>query len=78
MNVDKRMIEGPNPNDKGKILIPLIALLQYLFIVKPIIRAIKRDIWSEGELAFNLKDASAERKAKSPAEQRKAGAGRKY
>ncbi|GLT95675.1 hypothetical protein SLE2022_133430 [Rubroshorea leprosula] len=78
IHVDKKMIEGPNPNNKGKILIPLIALLQYLFIVKPMIRAIKRDIGSEGGLAFNLIDASAERKAKSPAERRKAGVGRKY
>ncbi|GKV28931.1 hypothetical protein SLEP1_g37917 [Rubroshorea leprosula] len=78
IHVDKRMIEGPNPNDKGKILIPLIALLQYLFIVKPMIRAMKRDIGSEGGLAFNPIHASAERKAKSPAERRKAAVGRKY
>lgn len=26
--VDKALIEGPNPNDRGKLLIPLILLIQ--------------------------------------------------
>lgn len=51
IHVDKKMIEGPNPNEKGKILIPFIALLQYLFIFRPIIRGIEYDIKKEDRSA---------------------------
>jgi len=46
--VDKKLIEGPNPNERGKFLIPLIFAFQYFFIVKRIERAIKNDIAREG------------------------------
>lgn len=29
--VDQKLIEGPNPNNKGKLLIPLIAAFQVSF-----------------------------------------------
>lgn len=29
--VDKKLIEGPNPNERGKLLIPLIFVLQVSF-----------------------------------------------
>ncbi|KAL3337892.1 hypothetical protein AABB24_030180 [Solanum stoloniferum] len=45
--VDKKLIEGPNPNNKGKLLIPLIATFQYFFVVKRIQKWIKNDIARE-------------------------------
>ncbi|KAL2526932.1 Translocase of chloroplast 34 [Abeliophyllum distichum] len=45
--VDKKLIEGPNANDKGKLFIPLILLFEYLFVVKPIQKWIKDDIARE-------------------------------
>ncbi|KAM3281933.1 translocase of chloroplast 34, chloroplastic [Capsicum chacoense] len=45
--VDQKLIEGPNPNNKGKLLIPLIAAFQYLFVVKRIQKWIKNDIARE-------------------------------
>lgn len=47
--VDKKLVEGPNPNEKGKILIPLIFAFQYFFIIKPLIRAIKSDAAKEAK-----------------------------
>lgn len=45
--VDRKLIEGPNPNDKGKLLIPLIAAFQYFFVVKRIQKWIREDIAQE-------------------------------
>jgi GTP-binding protein len=45
--VDKKLIEGPNPNERGKLLIPLILAFQYFFIVKGIQKRIKEDIKKE-------------------------------
>ncbi|KAG7015816.1 Translocase of chloroplast 34, partial [Cucurbita argyrosperma subsp. argyrosperma] len=45
--VDKNLIAGPNPNQRGKLLIPFIVVLQYLFAVRPIERAIRSDILNE-------------------------------
>ncbi|KAH9737222.1 translocase of chloroplast 34 [Citrus sinensis] len=47
--VDKKLVEGPNPNEKGKILIPVIFAFQYFFIIKPLIRAIKSDAAKEAK-----------------------------
>lgn len=47
IEVDQKLIDGPNPNDRGKIFIPLIFALQFLFIVKPIQRSIKNDVDKE-------------------------------
>ncbi|KAI4350544.1 hypothetical protein L6164_004991 [Bauhinia variegata] len=47
IHVDKKLIEGPNPNQTGKMLIPLIFALQYFLVIKPIERAIKKDIRRE-------------------------------
>ncbi|XP_060213030.1 translocase of chloroplast 34-like [Lycium barbarum] len=45
--VDQKLIDGPNPNNKGKMLIPLIAAFQYFFVVKTIQKWIKNDIARE-------------------------------
>lgn len=81
--VDKKLIEGPNPNDRGKFLIPLLfafqvcfqtsnalrislysdigldkvvqflfACWQFFFVVKPIERAIKKDIAKESRKSW--------------------------
>ncbi|CAM6096423.1 unnamed protein product [Calypogeia fissa] len=42
--VDKKLIEGPNANQRGKIWIPLLILFQYFFILKPIQGRIQKDI----------------------------------
>ncbi|PIA34977.1 hypothetical protein AQUCO_03700318v1 [Aquilegia coerulea] len=54
--VDKKLIEGPNPNEKHKFLIPLLLAFQYFFIVKPIQRAIKGDIAKESKPLWELRD----------------------
>lgn len=41
--VDKELIEGPNPNDRGKLFIPLLLAFQF-FVVKRIEKGIKADI----------------------------------
>ncbi|CDP13866.1 unnamed protein product [Coffea canephora] len=46
--VDRKLIEGPNPNDKGKLVIPLIAAFQYFFVIKRIQKWIREDIAQEG------------------------------
>ncbi|KAG7961160.1 hypothetical protein I3843_09G002400 [Carya illinoinensis] len=51
--VDKKLIEGPNPNERGKLLIPLIFALQYFFVVKPIERAIADDIEKESRPSWD-------------------------
>ncbi|KAA0052960.1 translocase of chloroplast 34-like [Cucumis melo var. makuwa] len=56
--VDKTLIEGPNPNQRGKLLIPLIFALQYFFVVKPIKRAIRRDIARQIRPSWELRDMS--------------------
>ncbi|CAK9321409.1 unnamed protein product [Citrullus colocynthis] len=56
--VDKKLIEGPNPNQRGKLLIPFIFALQYLFVVKPIERAIRRDISKESRPSWEMRDTS--------------------
>ncbi|XP_043707455.1 translocase of chloroplast 34-like [Telopea speciosissima] len=54
--VDKKLIEGPNPNDKGKLLIPLILAFQYFFVVKPIQRSIRQDVAKESRPLWELRD----------------------
>ncbi|KAK9268310.1 hypothetical protein L1049_000058 [Liquidambar formosana] len=54
--VDKKLIEGPNPNNRGKILIPFILAFQYFFVVKRIQRAIKDDIAKEDKPLWELRD----------------------
>ncbi|XP_022135187.1 uncharacterized protein LOC111007215 [Momordica charantia] len=56
--VDKKLIEGPNPNQRGKLLIPFIFALQYLFVVKPIERAIRSDISKESRPSWETRDTS--------------------
>ncbi|XP_057967789.1 translocase of chloroplast 34, chloroplastic-like [Malania oleifera] len=61
--VDKKLIEGPNPDARGKILIPFILAFQYFFVIKQIQRAIKDDIASESKPSWELRDmGSASRK----------------
>ncbi|KAK6156028.1 hypothetical protein DH2020_010276 [Rehmannia glutinosa] len=45
--VDKKLIEGPNANDRGKLFIPLILAFQYFFVIKPIQKQIKYDVARE-------------------------------
>ncbi|KAF7801396.1 Translocase of chloroplast 34 [Senna tora] len=47
IHVDKKLIDGPNPNQSGKLWIPLIFALQYFFVMKPIEGFIKNDIANE-------------------------------
>ncbi|KAK9285190.1 hypothetical protein L1049_024377 [Liquidambar formosana] len=54
--VDKKLIEGLNPNNRGKILIPFILAFQYFFVVKRIQRAIKDDIAKEDKPLWELRD----------------------
>ncbi|KAF6156766.1 hypothetical protein GIB67_033235 [Kingdonia uniflora] len=54
--VDKKLIEGPNPNEKYKLFIPLILAFQYLFVVKRIERAIKVDISKANKPLWELRD----------------------
>ncbi|KAI6696127.1 hypothetical protein NL676_016246 [Syzygium grande] len=54
--VDKKLIEGPNPNRRWKEFIPLILAFQYFFIIKPIQGAIKSDIAKEARPSWELRD----------------------
>lgn len=54
--VDKKLVDGPNPNEKHKIFIPLILAFQYLFVVKPIQRSIRSDIRKEDKPLWELRD----------------------
>ncbi|XP_024031178.1 uncharacterized protein LOC112094474 [Morus notabilis] len=56
--VDTKLIEGPNPNERGKAFIPLILLIQFFFAIKPIERAIRTDIARESRPAWEMRDAS--------------------
>ncbi|KAL3507072.1 hypothetical protein ACH5RR_032454 [Cinchona calisaya] len=44
---DKKLIEGSNPNYKGKLLIPLIAAFQYFFVIKRIQKWIREYLSQE-------------------------------
>ncbi|XP_010543649.1 PREDICTED: translocase of chloroplast 34, chloroplastic isoform X2 [Tarenaya hassleriana] len=55
--VDRKLIEGPNPNERGKFLIPLIFAFQYLFIMRPMVRRIKTDVARESKPAWELRDS---------------------
>lgn len=54
--VDQKLIDGPNPNDRGKIFIPLLLAFQYFFIVKRIQREIKNDIAKEDKPLWEQRD----------------------
>ncbi|RVW89485.1 Translocase of chloroplast 34, chloroplastic [Vitis vinifera] len=56
--VDKKLIEGPNPNERGKLLIPFILAFQYFFIVKRIQRAIKSDMAKERKAPWESREAN--------------------
>jgi GTP-binding protein len=45
--VDKKLIDGPNANERGKWLIPLIIMAQYFLVVRPIRKAIDKDLIEE-------------------------------
>jgi GTP-binding protein len=45
--VDKKLIDGPDANRRGKLWIPLVLLAQFLLIVWPIRKAIQRDLEEE-------------------------------
>lgn len=55
--VDKKLIEGPNPNERGKLWIPVILAFQYFFVVKRIQGAIKNDVAKESKPLWELRDA---------------------
>ncbi|KAG1330575.1 Translocase of chloroplast 34, chloroplastic [Cocos nucifera] len=56
ITVDQKLIEGPNPNERGKFFIPLILAFQYFFVVKGIQKAIKQDIAKESKPLWELRD----------------------
>ncbi|RYR04166.1 hypothetical protein Ahy_B06g083754 isoform A [Arachis hypogaea] len=62
VHVDKKLIEGPNPNQRGKLWIPLIFALQYFFVMKPIEGLIQNDIQNESKPAWELRDAASRRR----------------
>ncbi|XP_075513335.1 translocase of chloroplast 34-like isoform X1 [Primulina tabacum] len=43
--VDRKLIEGPNANDRGKLFIPVIVAFQYFFVIKTIEKWISKDIF---------------------------------
>ncbi|BBN14860.1 hypothetical protein MPTK1_6g15100 [Marchantia polymorpha subsp. ruderalis] len=45
--IDKKLIEGPNANQRHKIWIPLLLLAQYFIILKPLQARINKDIEEE-------------------------------
>ncbi|KAJ7268241.1 hypothetical protein O6H91_Y399200 [Diphasiastrum complanatum] len=45
--IDKKLIEGPNANQRGKIWIPLLLVTQFFLVVRPILKAIQKDIQLE-------------------------------
>lgn len=57
IHVDKNLIEGPNPNQTGKLWIPLLYALQYFFVIKPIEGLIQQDISSESRPSWEMRDA---------------------
>ncbi|MQM16553.1 hypothetical protein Taro_049510 [Colocasia esculenta] len=56
ITVDQKLIDGPDPNQRGKIFIPLILALQYFFIVRPIRQRIREDIAKETKPLWELRD----------------------
>ncbi|ESW33821.1 hypothetical protein PHAVU_001G101200 [Phaseolus vulgaris] len=58
IHVDKNLIEGPNPNQRGKLWIPLVFALQYFLVMKPIKGLIERDIANERKPAWERRDAA--------------------
>ncbi|KAI3968586.1 hypothetical protein MKW92_039135 [Papaver armeniacum] len=54
--VDKKLIEGPNPNERFKFFIPLLLAFQYFGVVKPIQSAIRNDAKSENKPLWELRD----------------------
>ncbi|KAI6672170.1 hypothetical protein NL676_000076 [Syzygium grande] len=55
--VNKKLIEGPNPNRSWKEFIPLIFAFQHFFIIKPLQWAIKNDMAREMRPAWEQRDA---------------------
>ncbi|XP_057841157.2 translocase of chloroplast 34, chloroplastic [Cryptomeria japonica] len=41
--IDKKLIDGPDANQRGKRWIPAVLLFQYFFVMKRMLRAIKQD-----------------------------------
>ncbi|KAK1295749.1 Translocase of chloroplast 34 [Acorus calamus] len=54
--VDKKLIDGPNPNAWGKIWIPLIVAFQYFVVIKGIKKQIKEDIAKDDRPLWELRD----------------------
>lgn len=45
--IDQKLIEGPNANQRGKIFIPIVLMLQFLLVIKPIQGYIQQDVKKE-------------------------------
>ncbi|GKB48818.1 translocase of chloroplast 34 [Tanacetum coccineum] len=45
--VDQKLIDGPDPNNKWKLFIPLILAIQVFFVAQPMLRSIKNDVDKE-------------------------------
>ncbi|KAK4279155.1 hypothetical protein QN277_016905 [Acacia crassicarpa] len=57
IHVDQKLIEGPNPNQTGKLWIPLIFALQYLLVIKPIRGFIKKDVANESRPSWETHES---------------------
>lgn len=55
ITVDQKLIDGPNPNSKGKFFIPLLLVVQY-FIIRRMQQAIKYDVANESKPLWELRD----------------------
>ncbi|RZC18505.1 Translocase of chloroplast 34 isoform E [Glycine soja] len=58
IHVDKNLIEGPNPNQRGKLWTPLVFAIQYFLIMKPIKGLIEKDIANERKPTWERRDAA--------------------
>ncbi|XP_020242725.1 translocase of chloroplast 34, chloroplastic-like [Asparagus officinalis] len=55
ITVDQKLIDGPNPNNRGKFFIPLILAFQF-FVIGRMQGAIKKDVESESKPLWELRD----------------------
>lgn len=62
--VDKNLIEGPNPNQRGKIWIPVIFALEFLVFMKPIEALIKNDIANEKKPSWETRDVGVQKETR--------------
>lgn len=62
--VDKNLIEGPNPNQRGKLWIPVLFALEFLLIMKPIEGLIKNDVANEKKPSWETRDVGVKKETR--------------